>query len=413
MMHILRQIGKLQQIDDTIASESGRPQGAARTIHDTAHFVYGTGGPLRAPWLTIVGVFVLLSFALASCGFPGIVSTDAQLPQVNKTPTQAATPPVHFPQDEAPHRDLTEWWYYTGHMDATTSDGKLHHYGFEFVIFQALRSDLPPVYASHFAISDVTRGQFHYDQRRLIEPEAVLPNGTSTSGFNLALGDWTMRGLNGSDHLSAELPNYALHVDLLGLKPPTLHNGDGLITFGLGGFSYYYSRTRMSLAGTLVDHNQTLHVTGEAWMDHQWGNFLALGAGGWDWFSIQLNNFTEIVIYRIRDATNNTTSTYVGYIGPHADNHLLPASALHITVLNHWTSPVTHITYPSGWRLAINSSPLQASLTLIPELKDQELVVYASTGNSYWEGAVSIQGQSAGVAVQGEGYVELTGYVGG
>ncbi|HVB21811.1 MAG TPA: lipocalin-like domain-containing protein [Ktedonobacteraceae bacterium] len=360
---------------------------------------------------TALALFVLLSLALTSCSFPGIVSTSAQLPQVNATPTSAVLPPIHFPQDEAPHRDLTEWWYYTGHMNATTPDGKLHHYGFEFVIFQALRSDLPPIYAAHFAISDVTGGQFHYDQRRLIEPKAVLPNGTSTSGFNLVVGNWTMRGLNGSDHLSASMTNYAIQLNLLGLKPPTLHNGNGLITYGLGGFSYYYSRTRMSLSGTLLDHNQSLHVTGEAWMDHQWGNFLALGGGGWDWFSVQLNNFTEMMIYRIRDASGNAISTYVGYIGPHADDHLLPASALRITVLGHWTSPVTHITYPSGWRLDISNPQLHASLTLTPELKDQELVVYASTGNSYWEGAVSIQGQSAGATVQGEGYVELTGYV--
>jgi predicted secreted hydrolase len=43
-------------------------------------------------------------------------------------------------------------------------------------------------------------------------------------------------------------------------------------------------------------------------------------------------------------------------------------------------------------------------------LKDQELLVYQSTGNSYWEGAVSIQGQDASQVVKGEGYVELTGY---
>src|ERR1039457_6446365 len=130
-MHILRRIGKLQQIDKF------------QTL------------------LTSISMFVLLSLALTSCGFPGIVSTSAQLPQVNSTPTAATLPPVHFPQDEAPHRDLTEGRYYTGHMDATTPDGNVHHYGFEFVIFQALRSDLPPLYASHFAISDVTRGQFH------------------------------------------------------------------------------------------------------------------------------------------------------------------------------------------------------------------------------------------------------------
>ncbi len=67
-------------------------------------------------------------------------------------------------------------------------------------------------------------------------------------------------------------------------------------------------------------------------------------------------------------------------------------------------------TYPSGWHLAVNDPQLQVSLMLTPQLKDQELVVYQSTGNSYWEGAVSIQGRSAGQVVQGEGYVELTGY---
>ncbi len=82
-------------------------------------------------------------------------------------------------------------------------------------------------------------------------------------------------------------------------------------------------------------------------------------------------------------------------------------------VLDHWKSPVTGVNYPSGWRLEVNEQQFQASLTLMPELKDQELVVYQSMGNSYWEGAVSIQGQSAGHVVQGEGYVELTGYTQG
>ncbi len=355
-------------------------------------------------------LFILLSFILSSCSFPGIVSTAGQLPVVNTTPQATPLPPVRFPQDEAAHRDLTEWWYYTGHMNAVTPGDAHHHYGFELVFFQALRSDLPPVYAAHFAISDVTRGEFHFDQRLQTESDAVIPNGKSTQGIDVHIGDWSIRGVNGQDHLAAEMANYSLHMDLLGLKPPTLHNGNGLITYGLAGFSYYYSRTRMALSGTLVDHNQPLQVTGEAWMDHQWGNFITLGGGGWDWFSVQLNNNMEMMLYLIRDATGKTISTYVGYIGPNAGNHLLPASALHITVLNHWRSPTTGANYPSGWSLEINDPQVRATLTLTPELKNQELVVYQSTGNSYWEGAVSIQGQSAGQAVQGEGYVELTGY---
>ena len=363
----------------------------------------------------VTGAMLLLTLViLSSCGFPGIVSTAAQLPTVkNMATTTSQLPPVRFPQDEAAHTDLTEWWYYTGHMNATDANGKPHVYGFELVIFQALRSSFPPVYASHFAISDVTRGEFHYDQRRLLEPNAVIPNGNSTKGINVSVGDWTIQGLNGLDHLSATMPNYTMHLDLRGLKPATLHNGTGLINYGPGGFSYYYSRTRMALSGTLIDHNQSKTVTGEAWMDHQWGNFLSLGGGGWDWYSIQLNNNTEMMLYFIHDASGATVSTYAGYIDSEGKDHLLPTSSLHSTVLNHWTSSVTKATYPSGWRLDINDPQVKVSLTIVPQLKDQELAVYQSTGNSYWEGAVNIQGQSDGKAVQGLGYIELTGYAHG
>ncbi len=358
----------------------------------------------------IVSALLLLVVLLSSCGFPGVVSTSAQLPLVNSSPTATPLPPIRFPQDEAPHRDLTEWWYYTGHMNATMPNGQVHHYGFELVFFQALRGDLPPVYAAHFAISDVTRGEFHFDQRRLTEPNAVIPDGTSMSGIDIHVDDWSIKGINGSDHLIAKMGNYALRIDLEGLKPATLHNGNGLITYGLAGFSYYYSRTRMSLSGTLVDHNQPRQVTGEAWMDHQWGNFLTLSGGGWDWFSIQLTNNTEMMLYLIRGSTGKIISTYIGYIGPHADSILLPGNALDVTVLSQWRSPITGANYPSGWKVEITDPRVRTALILSPELKNQELVVYQSTGNSYWEGAVSIQGQSVGQIVSGEGYVELTGY---
>jgi len=355
----------------------------------------------------LIALILSLILLLSSCAFPGTASTSQQLPEVTTTPQAQSLPPIRFPRDEGAHNDLTEWWYYTGHMNTTTPDGKPHHYGFELVFFQARRSDFPPVYAAHFAISDVTRGEFHFDQRRLTEPTA---DATSAPGIHVSIGNWSISGLNGLDHLSAAMPNYAIHINLQGLKPPILHNGNGLITYGLAGFSYYYSRTRMALTGTLVDHGQPLKITGVAWMDHQWGNFISLGGGGWDWFSVQLSNDTEMMIYLLRDAVGNITATYAGYIHPNAQEQLLPASALHVTVLRHWKSPVTGANYPSGWQLAINAPQLQAALTLQPELKNQELVVYQSTGNSYWEGAVSVQGSSQGKSIGGEGYVELTGY---
>src|SRR5438445_12949018 len=96
----------------------------------------------------VVPALIVLMLILSSCGFPGVVSTSAQLPTVNLSPMATPLPPIRFPQVEAPHRDLTEWWYYTGHMNASMPDGQVHHYGFELLLFQALRGVLPPVYAA-------------------------------------------------------------------------------------------------------------------------------------------------------------------------------------------------------------------------------------------------------------------------
>lgn len=361
--------------------------------------------------LNRIGLFALaavFSLLLASCSFPGMVSTAQQLPQTPQTPQAQTLPPVRFPQDEGAHRNLTEWWYYTGHLQATDAAGKPHTYGFELVVFQALRSTFPPVYASHFAISDITRGEFHYDQRRVTEPDALKQ--PQNQGINVTVGDWSIKGHNGSDQLKAAMSNYAIQLALQGSKQPTLHNGNGLITYGLAGYSYYYSRTRMAVSGSIVDHNQTMKVTGQAWMDHQWGDFLTLSGSGWDWYSIQLANNSEMMLYFIRDASGKIISTYGGYIDASGNNHLIDAKSISSQVLGKWTSPKSGFTYPSGWQVTINDPVIQARLTIQPLLKDQELLAYQSTGNSYWEGAVSIQGQSAGKSVQGEGYIELTGY---
>src|SRR5437764_51492 len=106
----------------------------------------------------LLAALMLFSIILSSCGFPGLVSSAQQLPQVSQSTATRQLQPIRFPQDEAAHKNLTEWWYYTGHLQAITADGTTRHYGFELVVFQALRSDLPALYASHFAISDIERG---------------------------------------------------------------------------------------------------------------------------------------------------------------------------------------------------------------------------------------------------------------
>ena len=57
---------------------------------------------------------------------------------------------------------------------------------------------------------------------------------------------------------------------------------NGFDVFGAGGSSYYYSRTSMAASGTLTIDGTAVAVTGSAWFDHQWGDFIAVGGGGWD-----------------------------------------------------------------------------------------------------------------------------------
>ncbi len=352
---------------------------------------------------------LLLLLLLVGCGVPGTIPTGGSLPAAGAAPSPTPLPAVRFPQDEAPHTDLTEWWYYTGHLRARDAQGREHTYGFELTFFQTSRGQLSPYYAAHFAISDITRGQFHYDERAGFEPSSVIPPAGSTRGFHLALGGWTLQGVNGHDTLSASMTDYSFALSATDQLPqPVLHGGNGLISYGPAGFSYYYSRPLLAVAGTLTDHGTKLQVTGTAWMDHQWGNFISVNGSGWDWLSIQLADHTEYMLYDIRDAQKRTVALVGTAVAADGTVREIPSSAIHIEQLGTWTSPHTGGVYPSGWRVTLDQPGI--SLTLTPRLRDQELVTAKSTGVAYWEGAVSISGHSNGRAVTGEGYVELTGY---
>lgn len=307
-------------------------------------------------------------------------------------------PPVTFPRDEAPHDYLTEWWYYTGQLQA----GK-QRYGFELVTFQAVRGGLPRSYAAHFAITDRQRGRFRFDQRTYTGPQPAQGR-----GFNLRVGDWRMSGLGGTDRLRARMPGYGIDLTLEATKPAVLHDGDGIISFGPAGTSYYYSRTRMSVRGTVEDHGKRLPVTGQAWMDHQWGNFIAVAGGGWDWYSVQLRDGTDLTVSVVRDVEGRRVMEYGTYVEPDGRATHLGADEVEAKATGRWTSPRTGSTYPSGWRMRIPSRQLE--LTIRPVLVDQELDTGGSTGLVYWEGAVEVSGAREGKTVRGEGYVELTGY---
>jgi predicted secreted hydrolase len=354
--------------------------------------------------LISIALLTAIAILAAACGDDTTAGSD----QPHATNTRAAAAfiqptsavePVRFPEDEAPHEMLTEWWYYTGHL--FTEDGR--RYGFEYVIFQALRGEFPPFYAAHFAITDTASRRFHYAERA--GQDAIRE---TNQGFALELGGWTMRGALGNDHLFAEMDRFAIDLNLTATKPPVLHNGIGYVEFGPAGGSYYYSRTRIDVSGTLTVAGEPLPVTGEAWFDHQWGNFISVGAGGWDWFSVQLEDGEDLTISLVLDEHKNVVMSYGTLVRVGGEAIHLESSDFRVTPTEQWTSPHSGATYPARWTIELPAENL--TLDLVPSMNDQELRTEGSTGVTYWEGEVEITGTRAGEAVRGLGYVELTGY---
>jgi predicted secreted hydrolase len=377
---------------------------------------------------------LVVAIVVAACGGPLLANPPAPHPVITpgpSTPARAADPqPVVLPRDDAPHDRLTEWWYDTGHLVDETGG----RWGFELVVFRAERGGFPVTWASHLALTDEGGGAFHYAQRAEIGPQVdvAVPGAT---GFDLAIrgldpadpstftrAPWTMAGAGGKDHLAAmALPAeaqgdgagtaFGLSLDLAATRPATLHGGDGYVDFGPAGGSYYYSRTSMDATGTITVGGQAVRVNGTAWFDHQWGDFISVGGGGWDWFALNLADGTDLTLSLVRAADGTYPLAYGTLVPASRPARRLGPGDFTVAVTSRWTSPVTGTTYPAAWTIAVPSESLV--VTLVPSVPQQELDTRATTGVVYWEGSQVVRATRNGVTLGGEAYVELTGYAAG
>jgi len=384
---------------------------------------------------------LLVAVSAMACAGPGgpILANPTpgrpSAPPSTPGPVTVADPqPIVLPRDDGPHDRLTEWWYYTGHLQGDDADGP-HRSGFEYVIFRAERGSFPTTWASHLAITDETGQRFAYTQRlgvgATVDRSPRDPAGEPT-GVDLELSGidptdpttldrpaWTMRGADGIDALDAAASpeeataagvpgGLALSLALATRKPPAFHDDDGWIDFGPAGGSYYYSRTDMDATGTLTLDGRTLDVTGDAWFDHQWGDFISVGGAGWDWFAVNLDDGTDLTISIVRDADGSDSLVYGTLVAEDGTTRHLDRAAFTVSASDAWTSPTTGATYPAAWSIDVPSE--QLSIRLRPTVADQELDTRATTGVVYWEGSQVVDATRAGVPVDGEAYVELTGY---
>lgn len=312
-----------------------------------------------------------------------------------------------FPKDWFNHEDFrTEWWYYTGNV--ATAEG--HRYGFELVFFrQAQRrgeSDnssawrVDDLYLAHLALTDITGKSFTYHERLNRAGPGIA--GASEAEHRIWNGNWSAVWNGDTQTLEATAEGIRLNLELRPLKPVVIHGENGVSqkAEGTGKASYYISFPRLDVKGR-INRRQ---VQGTAWMDHEWFTHqLGDEQHGWDWFSAQLADGTELMLFQLRQKDGSidpySSGTYIDRDGKakhlaRADFTLQPEA--------YWTSPKTKARYPIQWRIQVPK--LKIDTECRAAIPNQELVGEHG-GPTYWEGAVEYHGSRQGV-----GYLEMTGY---
>ncbi len=365
--------------------------------------------------------FLLALAVLAGCGAPeppsdsGVNVAEA-LGQAEAEGFARATDPrrFRFPADHGPHPAFrNEWWYLTGNLEGTGG----RRFGFQVTFFRIGLSAEPvespsawaanAVWMAHFALTDAHGKRFHAFER--FARDAVGLAGAQAEPLAVWLEEWRLTGTEDGLPWRLEMAEegIGLNLSLEPQKPPVLQGDAGLSQKSAepGNASYYYSIPRLAARGTVTSNGETIPVTGLAWLDREWSTS-ALGPDqvGWDWFALQFDDGSDLMLYRLRRRDGATDPHSAGsFITPEGGKRALAAGDFELEPVEMWESPRGG-RYPVAWRLRLPALGLE--LVIRPLLRDQELELTVR----YWEGAVDVHGTRGGRPVQGRGYVELTGY---
>jgi predicted secreted hydrolase len=381
---------------------------------------------VRLFWCSCALAIFIAGFARA-----GANKTAAPTTQ-NAASFRAALPgyKYSFPRDHGSHPEFaTEWWYFTGHLKSAQSGSTpVQTFGYQLTFF---RTALTPqtqkrqskwatrnVVFAHLALTDATGNRFYFTDKISRDALGLAHAQTSSESQTprIWIDDWQTqfksdKGNQQTLHASGTAQDgstpFGLSLSQRALKPLVVQGENGVSqkSAGRGRASHYYSFTRLQTTGTVRLADREYSVAGESWFDHEFGsNVLSENQTGWDWFSIQLDDGRELMIFQLRLKD--------GGIDPYSSGTLIEknGSARHlkrgdfqIEVTKHWQSPHSNANYPAQWKIKIPSANIALEIT--PVVSDQEMRPQRGARVTYWEGSVRVRGTQSG-----RGYIEMTGY---
>ena len=328
-----------------------------------------------------------------------------------------------FPRDHGSHPGFkTEWWYFTGNL----ADAAGRAFGYQLTFFrqgvrppgsgagETSRFIVDDFKFGHFAVTDLAEKRFLFTQKlsRGAFGEAGFSEHARPESALVWLEDWKLSlDSKGAFVATAASPEARLNLRMTATKPWIQHGQRGISqkAAGEGRASHYYSGTRLRSDGELSVGGKAFKVTGDSWFDHEWAtNQLTPEQVGWDWFSVQLDDGTELMLYQMRLSTGSPDPTSSGtFVSKDGKSGHLTIDKYRLTPVRFWTSRATGARYPVAWDAEVPS--LSLTLRIEAAMDDQELVLAPI---AYWEGMIRVTGTRKDKPVTGRGYLELTGYSG-
>ncbi len=329
---------------------------------------------------------------------------------------------IVFPTDEGSHLTTgnlantnLEWWYFVIHAVGQTTGDKYA------IVVDSVNNG-----GRFFTITDLTKNT---------HASATYPGTITSATGSLNLTHTTLWGtdyMRTKKDSSGNLVPFEYEFEtkggsylpisntmnikgtLVSLKPPMMAGGNGYVSIGYAGESWYYSLTRLTVNAVLTFNGTTENITGQGWFDHQWGAFKLspyessdTGFETYEWFCLQFDDNSEIMISNIYDRNNNlpygTKYGGVQYYDPDGVSTTYALSTL--TRTGYWYDSESGYYMSMGWTLDVPEKNIKLKLT--PESTNQMVTIPLHSSGNFFEGSLAVTGTVGSTAVTGKGFGEL------
>lgn len=328
---------------------------------------------------------------------------------------------ISFPVDEGRHsEEPIEWWYSIGHFTGEDS-GTPYSYMLTYFHIQQFGYDGFRI----LNLCNESTGEFYSE----VMPLTYASISTTELDINASVGYFapflkTETWSNTTDDSNLPLPynykqmagtftlpsNFSIDFNHDAIKRPLIVADSGFLNIGDASYSFYYSQTRLTLAGNLTINNQTEAISGTSWIDRQYGNFSPTNENDYEWFSLQLSNGMDINAYNVFGADKSipTDKAFRILAVQVNDDEQYTTSDFSIERLSYAYTEDKERCYSQSWRLISQKNDIDVVFSanhISNEVKLPETTL--DLPSRFYEGSVAVSGSIKGESVTGMGFAEL------